>query len=124
MCFGEGIMQLLVLILKRTELAGELMIELAEAGIHGGTMLDSTGMGSVLGDLEDMPMFSLLRSMLDHDGHKQASKTMLFVLEDSEIDKARKVIQKVVGDLSVANSAVMFGLPVTFVEGLGEKKWS
>lgn len=117
-------MQLLVLILKRTELVGKLMVELAEAGIHGGTMIDSTGMASVLGDLEDMPMFSLLRSMLDHDGHKESSKTMLFVLEESEISKARGVIRKVIGDLSVANSAVMFGLPVTFVEGLGEKKWS
>ncbi len=117
-------MQLLVLVLKRTELVGELMLELAEAGIHGGTMLDSTGMASVLGDLDDMPMFSLLRSMLNHDGHREASKTMLFVLEESEVDKARQVIRNVVGDLSVANSAVMFGLPVSFVEGLGEKKWS
>ena len=116
-------MQLLVLILKRTELASELMVELAEAGIHGGTMIDSTGMGSVLGDLDDMPMFSLLRSMLNHDGHKEAGKTMLFVLEESEVEKARKVIRSVVGDLSVANSAVMFGLPISFVEGLGEKKW-
>lgn len=116
-------MQLLVLVLKRTELVGELMLELAEAGIHGGTMLDSTGMASVLGDLDDMPMFSLLRSMLDHDGHREASKTMLFVLEESEVEKARQVIRSVV-DLSVANSAVMFGLPVSFVEGLGEKKWN
>lgn len=113
-------MQLLVLILKKTELVNELMIELAEAGIHGGTMIDSTGMANVIGDLEDMPMFSLLRSVLNHDGQKECSKTMLFVVKDAEMDKARQTIRNVLGDLSAPNTAVMFALPVTFVEGLGE----
>ena len=47
-------MQLLVLILKHVELVNELVKELAEAGVHGGTSIDGTGMASTLANMEDV----------------------------------------------------------------------
>lgn len=113
-------MQLLVLILKRLELVDELIKELAEAGLHGGTMIDSTGMASVLENYEDFPMFGMLRKILDEGTEKEMSKMMLFVIKDEELEMATKVIKGVTGDLNGPNKGIMFSIPVSYVEGLGE----
>lgn len=114
-------MQLLILILKKINLTDDLIRALAEGGVHGGTIIDSTGMANVLGNLDDLPMFGMLRKVINkEDGEKETCKTMLFVLKDSEVENARKIIRSVLGDLSRPNTAVMFSVPVTSVEGLGE----
>lgn len=114
-------MQLLILILKKVNLVDELIRELAEHGVHGGTIIDSTGMANVLGNLDDLPMFGMLRKIINQEnGTKESCKTMLFLLKDSEVENARRIIRSVVGDLSRPNTAVMFSVPVTSVEGLGE----
>lgn len=114
-------MQLLILILKRVDLVDSLIHELAEHGVHGGTIIDSTGMANVLSNMDDLPMFGMLRKVINREeGTKEQCKTMLFVLKDSEVENARKIIRRVLGDLSKPNTAVMFSVPVTSVEGLGE----
>lgn len=114
-------MQLLILILKKVELVEELIRELAEHGVHGGTIIDSTGMANVLGNMDDLPLFGMLRKVINNeDQTKESCKTMLFVLKDSEVENARSIIRSVLGDLSKPNTAVMFSVPVTSVEGLGE----
>lgn len=113
-------MQLLVLVLKHVELVDELIKELVEAGLHGGTILDSTGMASVIENMDDLPMFGMLRRILANEEEKEMSKTMLFVVNDEELEAAKKVIKKVTGGLNAPNTGIMFAVPVTFVEGLGE----
>ncbi|MDD2959783.1 MAG: hypothetical protein PHR92_14915 [Lachnospiraceae bacterium] len=114
-------MQLLILILKKVDFVNDLIRALAQGGVHGGTIIDSTGMANVLGNLDDLPMFSMLRKVInDEDGTKESCKTMLFVLKDEDVQKTRQIIRNVLGDLSQPNTAVMFSVPVTFVEGLGE----
>lgn len=114
-------MQLLILILKKVELTEDLIRALAENGVHGGTIIDSTGMANVLGNLDDLPMFGMLRKVINQEsGSKETCKTMLFLLKDSEVENARGVIRSVIGDLSRPNTAVMFSVPVNSVEGLGE----
>lgn len=117
-------MQLAVIILKKTELVHEFMVELAEEGLHGGTILDSTGMAGELGDLDDIPMFSMLRAVVNNGGSRQESKTLLFIVKDEELSKLKKVMHRVLGDLSIPNTAVFFTVPVTSVEGLGDQKWN
>ncbi len=110
-------MNLLVLILKRADLVTEICRELAEEGVHGGTILDGTGMASVIDKMDDLPIFSMLKTLLteeDEDG----VKVMLFVMKDEELAKARQTIKDVVG-LDEPNTGIMFALPVSFVEGLG-----
>ena len=112
-------MQLLVLILKQAELVEKLVHELAEAGVHGGTILDGTGMGRTLANMEDLPMFGILRRVLS-DEEKEVSKVMLFVMKDEQAVEARNVIKRVTGDLGKPNTGILFSVPITYVEGLGE----
>lgn len=110
-------MNLLVVILKKADLVEEICKDLAEEGVHGGTILDGTGMASVIEKMDDLPLFGMLRTLLaDDDGDNV--KVMLFVMSDEELDEARKTIREVVG-LDEPNTGIMFALPVSFVEGLG-----
>jgi hypothetical protein len=45
---------------------------------------------------------------------------MMFVLRDEHVLTARETIKKVIGTLDKPNSAIMFAVPITYVEGLGE----
>ncbi|MDD6467061.1 MAG: hypothetical protein PUF50_02645 [Erysipelotrichaceae bacterium] len=112
-------MQLLVLILKRVELMNDLLHELVEAGIKGGTILDGHGMGESLVDMEDIPMFGVLRQMLSNDD-KESTKLLLFVVKDEQVVPTTQVIKRVVGDLSKPNTGILFSLPIYYCEGLSE----
>lgn len=112
-------MQLLVLILKEVDRMNELIKTLAESGVKGGTILEGTGMAESLVNMEDFPMFGTLRRMLSGE-EREASQVMLFVLKDEQVVPTRKIVKKVVGDLSGPNTGIMFSIPITYVEGLGE----
>lgn len=112
-------MQLLVLILKKVELMDELLKQLAKGGVKGATILDGTGMAEALVNMEDLPMFGVLRRILA-DEEKEVCKLLLFVLKDEQIIQTRNVIKSVVGDFSIPNTGIMFSIPITYVEGLGE----
>lgn len=112
-------MQLLVLILKKVELIDELIKKLAETGVSGGTIIDGTGMAEKLHDMEDLPAFGLLRQILG-DNEKEPCKIMMFVLKDEQAVNTRKTIKKVIGSLKEPNSGIMFAVPITYVEGIGE----
>lgn len=110
-------MNLLIVIIKKEELIKDICKELAEEGIHGGTILDGVGMASVIESMDDLPIFSMLKSILSDDEDSEKVKTMLFVMNDEEMNNARKIIKEVVG-LDEPNTGIMFGMPVSFVEGV------
>ncbi len=109
----------MILILKKVELMEELLKKLAASGVKGGTILDGTGMARELMNMEELPIFGMLRMLLAED-MKADCKVMLFVLKEEQLMTARSTIKKVIGDLSVPNSGIMFSVPITFAEGLGE----
>ncbi|MDO5127563.1 MAG: hypothetical protein Q4D54_07430 [Eubacteriales bacterium] len=111
-------MNLLVVILKKAELVADICKGLAEEGVHGGTILDGVGMASVIEKMDDLPIFGMLKSILADDDDNEVVKTMLFVMSDEEMERAKKVIHEIVG-LEQPNTGIMFAVPVTFVEGLG-----
>ena len=111
-------MNLLTVILKKADLTNEICKELTEAGIHGGTIIDAVGMASILEKMDDLPIFGMLKSILADDDDHETVKVMLFVVNDKEMEIARKVIHEVIG-LDEPNTGIMFAVPVTFVEGLG-----
>ncbi|MBR6222696.1 MAG: hypothetical protein IKQ71_04600 [Lachnospiraceae bacterium] len=113
-------MHMLVLVLKHVELIDELIKELVEEGIHGGTILESTGMASVIENFDDFPMFGILRRIMETEDEKESSRTLFFVVDDDDLVKAKKTIRRVTGDLSKPNTGIMFSIPVEGVEGLGE----
>lgn len=112
-------MQLLILILKKVELMEELLKQLANGGVKGATILDGTGMAEALVNMEDLPMFGVLRRIITDD-EKEISKVMMLVLKDEQVVHTRNVIKTVIGDLKAPNTGIMFSIPLTYVEGLGE----
>ena len=110
-------MQVVFLVLNKTEALEQLLESLLESGIHGGTVLDSTGMMRVLDqNNDDQPMFSALRQLFNPE--RKSSKTLMMLLEDDQVNVARKVINEVTGGLDKPDTGVMFGMPVMFAEGM------
>lgn len=112
-------MQLLVLILKKIEFQAEIMKQLAEAGVKGGTVLEGTGMAKALVNMEDIPIVGMLRHVLSN-AENEICKVMMFVLQDGQVMITRTTIKKIIGDFNAPNTGIMFSIPITYVEGLGE----
>lgn len=112
-------MQLLTIVLNKTELLDKLLSELMDNGIHGATIINSTGMLRELAkNGEDLPIFGALRYVIDLD--RQESKTIFMVLSDEKISIVKEVLISVVGDLKKPDTAILFTLPISTVEGIEE----
>ena len=48
----------------------------------------------------------------------QKGKTIFVAVADDQVDVARKAITDVTGDLSQPNAGVLFGVPISFAEGV------
>ena len=100
---GEKFMQVLFLVLNRTEYLETLLERLLESGIHGCTVLDSMGMMRVIDKSgDDLPMFGALRQLFDPA--RESSKTLMMVLAEDGLDHP--------------DTGIMFAVPALFVEGL------
>jgi len=114
---GDGLMQLMVLVLNKVEVLDTLLEKLMENSICGATILNSTGMVRELAKTsEDFPIFGSLRMLIDPE--RKESKTIFMVLTDDKAGQAKKIIREVVGDLSRPDTAVIFTLPVLSTEGV------
>ncbi|MBR4622222.1 MAG: hypothetical protein IKO44_01655 [Ruminococcus sp.] len=111
-------MQLLFLIIKRTELVDEVMKSLAKAGVHGGTVIDSVGMAKSISSMDNLPTIGLLREMLKGEDPAMKGKTIFVAVAEEQVEAAKDAILSVTGDLSLPNAGVLFGVPVTFALGI------
>ncbi len=112
-------MKILMLILKDPEQTTSVIHHLGEAEIPGGTIIEATGMANALLDMEDLPIFGMLRHLLENEAREE-SKIMMFILGDKDEIKARQIIKQVIGELDQPNTGIMFSIPIIDVEGLGE----
>lgn len=112
-------MELLMVILKRIELVDDIMHKLAESGVRGGTIIDGTGMAKSLVNMNDLPMFGMLRYIIS-DEEKLKSKILLFALKEEKVTEVKDKIKEVIGDLSEPNTGIMFTIPIKNAEGFGE----
>lgn len=112
-------MEFLILILKKIELIDDLILQLKEADIHHGTIVDAKSMTTALSRWSDVPMFGLFRSANNHE-YNEDCKMLMFALQKEQVEKVKKVIEDVVGDMNRPKTAVMFTLPISFSEGIGE----
>ncbi|MEG0894450.1 MAG: hypothetical protein RSE93_01950 [Oscillospiraceae bacterium] len=109
-------MEALFLVLNKVDCLEELLVKLTEVGVKGGTVIDSTGMARVLfGDKESDNILGSLRMFLNPE--RQESKTLFFVLKHEQVELARKTIREEL-DLSKPDTGIMFGVDLTFIEGL------
>ena len=107
-------MQLLVLVLNKTEKMDDILKELLNVGIRGATIVESTWRSRAMDDL-DLPIFGSLRMVIDEK--KDSSRTVFIAVQDSLVDEARKTIDSVVGGLAHPDTGVLFGLPINFFVG-------
>jgi nitrogen regulatory protein PII len=112
-------MQAIFLVIKQVDLVDDIMSALAKAGIRGGTAISSEGMASSLTRLSDnLAMVQLLRGILSGEDDSHKSKTIFVIVKDEQVESVKQAIRSVTGDLSKPNAGIMFGLPVSFVEGI------
>lgn len=110
-------MKLLVLILNQVDALDEVLTGLAENGIKGATIIDSTGMARALVHAEGNNSFlGSLRAILDPD--REQNKTILMVLEEHQVSTVRRVVNDTLGGLSGPDTGIMFSVPIDFVQGL------
>ncbi|SEK77273.1 hypothetical protein [Ruminococcus albus] len=113
-------MKLMVLILNKTEALEYLLEGLSAAGIGGATIIPSSGMAMTLSKMNSSFLSSSIRSMFS--GEEDDNKTIISVIEDDQLDLARRVVYNTVGDLSQPNTGIMFTVPLDFVEGRRKKR--
>ncbi|MBR4979677.1 MAG: hypothetical protein IKX77_03915 [Clostridia bacterium] len=113
-------MELLVLILNKTECLKTLLSEFVNHDIKGATILDSQGMAHNLYEYNELRFVGSLRMLLDPE-HKE-SKTILLVIEKEKIPLVSEIVNKVTGGLNHPDTGVIFTLSVNYIEGFGDKK--
>ena len=114
-------MQLLATVLRETDKLEDLLLNLSTAGIGGATVVDCEGMGEILFRSkreEEIPFFGLLSNLLEEDS--SSAKLIFMILADEKIEIAKEVIRKVTEGLDAPNHGIMFGVPLSFSEGIRE----
>lgn len=111
-------MQLLVLILNKTECLHGILSGFLDSGIKDATIYDSMGMLQYIGHdtVEPPPIFGSLRKYLNPD--HENNKTLLTLVRDDQVQIAMDIINKETGGLAKAGTGVAFTLPVSRTEGL------
>lgn len=109
-------MQLLFIVLNKTECLEDLLTGLYDNGLSGATIVDSHGMAQSLKELDDFQFLGSLRMILNPD-HKE-NKTIFMVLNDDQIPMVSKIVNDVTGGLDKPDTGIMFSTPVNYLEGL------
>ena len=113
-------MKLMVIILNKTDALEYLLEGLSAAGIGGATIIPSSGMAMTLSKMNSSFLSSSIRSMFS--GEEDDNKTIISVINDDQLDIARRVVYNTVGDLSQPNTGIMFTVPLDFVEGRRKRR--
>ncbi len=111
-------MQLLVLILNKTECLPGIVSGFLSGGIKDATIYDSMGMLQYIGHdtVEPPPIFGSLRRFLNPD--HENNKTVLTILREEQVDTALNIINRETGGLATPGVGIAFTLPVSRTEGL------
>ena len=111
-------MKLLIFILNKTEVLDRLLKELADEHLTGATVLNSLGMATQLANSNDetfSSIFGSLRNMLKDA--KKDNKTIMMVTKEENVARIEAVIDRVVGDIDLPNTGILFTVPVDYLRG-------
>lgn len=111
---GE-IMELIVIVLNKTDLLNELLTEFMENNLSGATVVDSSGMGHLISN--QFPMFSMFAEL---EEERDANSKTIFKVVNTEEERERtiEIVENICGDLTDPDTAIIFGLPVSFQRGI------
>ena len=107
-------MELLVIILSKTELLNDVLSVLIEEGITKATMIDSEGMGKFLA--YEVPIFAGLRQLVGGDSQSY-SKTIMAVTNDKEtVPKLHALLKKDLNlDFTQPGTGIIFTISISNV---------
>lgn len=108
-------MQLLVLILNREEKLEEILTYFLEEGVTGATLLESEGMGRILG--QEIPIFAGFRDLFAPS--KPHNRTLFSVVPDDLVDRLGEGVGKILGGWQEPGAGFLFTVPVARVWGAG-----
>lgn len=108
-------MKLFIYVLNKTDLLDKFLKELHKNEIKGATILNSTGMGRKLFNTDDHMFIGSLRSIFESS--RVDSNMILIVLPEEQVDTVFKVINDVVGDISLPNNGIAFTLDIEKIKG-------
>ena len=108
-------MKLFIYVLYNTDLLDQLLKELHKHEIKGATILSSTGMARKLLNEDDQPFIGSLKALLM--GTKVESNTILIALPEAQVETVFKIVETVVGDLSLPTNGIAFTVPIDQIKG-------
>ncbi|MCK9443628.1 MAG: hypothetical protein M0Q14_03740 [Tissierellaceae bacterium] len=111
-------MNILFLVLNKTEYLDDILDTFVEVGVKGATILDSQGMGSAMASADrNAPFFGALRHLMDNS--RPYNKTIFTVIEDEKIlDEVVQAVKEILGDMKEPGVGLMFTLPIGKVYGM------
>ncbi len=112
-------MQVIFVVLNKVEYLDNLLTRLKKAGVHGGTIVDSTGMVKSIENSDESYILGSLRLFLD--APRSDSKTIFFVVNNDQVEIIRKTVDEELGGIDNHDTGIIFGIPVTFADGLIKK---
>lgn len=112
-------MQVIFVVLNKIECLDELLARLKKAGVLGGTIIESTGMVKSLDDSDESYLLGSLRLFLDNP--RPDSKTIFFIVNDEQVNIVRKTVNDVLEGIDNPNTGIIFGIPISFADGLMKK---
>lgn len=112
-------MQVIFVVLNKTECLDDLLARLKKAGVRGGTILESTGMVKSLDASDESYLLGSLRLFLDSP--LPDSKTIFFIVDDEQVELVRKTVDDAVGGINNHDTGIVFGIPLSFADGIIKK---
>lgn len=113
------IMQVIFVVLNKVDCLDDLLARLKKAGVTGGTIVDSTGMVKSIDESDESYLLGSLRLFLENP--LPESKTIFFIVNDDQVELVRKTVDDAVGGINNPHTGIMFGIPISFADGLMKK---
>jgi nitrogen regulatory protein P-II 1 len=109
-------MKLLVLVLNDESKVDEVLLNLVKTGVHGATVIDSVGMGAILG--VRIPFFPKIDNLVRIT--KPDNKTIFTVITDDEVLRKTVDMLKTTLQLEKPGTGFLFAVPVSEVYGTAQ----
>ena len=106
---------MVITILKDFRLVEEVLLRFIDIDVTGATVIESQGMGQILGDV---PILAGLRGLFPGSGKN--SFMVMTVVDDGRLASCLDAIEDTCGDMSVPGTGITFTVPVGTVRGLKE----
>ncbi len=106
---------MVITILKDYRLVEEVLLRFIDIDVTGATVIESQGMGQILGDV---PILAGLRGLFPGSGKN--SFMVMTVVDDGRLASCLDAIEDTCGDMSVPGTGITFTVPVGTVRGLKE----